>query len=175
MDPNRLLIRKENHLGSCWKLVTSWGRRDWGEGPKSPGSGTSNLRTKSSGLLHTMTLISVWQAAIPPQHNAVTHNGSTSTEIFSLPANVSDDTRENETIFLVVGTSLQSRGCKWQLAQVEIPSPELLMFVRAVGRATITFDPHFASSQISPCSLCADLYPQTGELCPGKPLVIAQS
>lgn len=43
--------------------------------------------------------------------------------------------------------------------------------MRSPGRATITFDPHFASSQISSylhCKFSVNLYSLTLELCPGK-------
>lgn len=44
------------------------------------------------------------------------------------------------------------------LAQSQIPSATQLMFMRAVGRATITFDPHFTGSQITPLFLYLALF-----------------
>lgn len=41
----------------------------------------------------------------------------------------------------------------------QIPSAEQLMFMRPIGWATIKFDPHFASSQISPQLPCSSVQP----------------
>lgn len=58
------------------------------------------------------------------------------------PARTSTESSHLKRVFTVVQP--QEPVC-WSY----IPSAEQLMFMRAVGQATISFDPHFASSQIS--------------------------
>lgn len=63
------------------------------------------------------------------------------------------DKLEMKNLLLVSVTSARRCRDKNRLAQVKFLLLKQLMCMRARGQATITFDPHFAGSQISPhCS-----------------------